>query len=102
MPPFNLTEPLRDQFGSDGYLLVSRLFDRDEIAGLNASVRSDQGLNVETYGKRDAAGNETKLAVRNQLVESPYSAIVRSQRVATTMEGLLGDEIYHYHHKLMI
>lgn len=102
MAIFQLTQLLRRKFKGDGFFLAERLFDTDEISGLADLVHSDQRLAGEAYGKRDAAGNETKLAVRNELSESPYSAVVRSERVARTMESLLGDEIYHYHHKMMI
>ena len=96
-----LTADSKSKFEDDGYLLLSELFSAEEITALSRFVHGDQQLAGETYGKRDAAGNETRLAVRNQLDDSPYSAIVRSERVAGTMSRLLGDEVYHYHHKLM-
>ncbi len=102
MAGFQLGEQMQQQFNALGYVLVEGLFDQAEISGLFDIVQADQQLASEAYGKRDAAGYETKLAVRNQLAESPYSAIVRSERIAGTMGRLLGDEVYHYHHKLMI
>lgn len=101
----NISENLKaaqQQFDSEGFFVAKNLFDTEEISGLVRIVQADQVLAVEAYGKRDAAGNETKLAVRNELSESPYSAIVRSNRIAGTMQNLLGDEVYHYHHKMMI
>jgi ectoine hydroxylase-related dioxygenase (phytanoyl-CoA dioxygenase family) len=92
----------QQQFDKDGYLLISGLLATEEITALAHFVQADLQVAGETYGKRDAAGRETKLAVRNQLDNSPYSAIVRSERVAATMTLLLGDEVYHYHHKLMV
>ena len=92
----------KQQFEQLGYILVQGLFSPAEIAGLTAVAKTDQQLANEAYGKRDASGAETKLAVRNDLEESPYSAVVRSERVAKTMESLLDDEIYHYHHKMML
>ena len=97
-----LTADSKSKFEKDGYLLLSDLFSAEEIAALSRFVQGDQQLAGETYGKRDATGNETRLAVRNQLDDSPCSAIVRSERVAGTMTQLLGDEVYHYHHKLMV
>lgn len=102
MSSFQVTDALRDEFNDMGFVLVKQLFDEAEITGLARIVEDDRQLASEAYGKRDASGNETKLAVRNELVDSPYSAIVRSRRVAKTMESLLGDEVYHYHHKMMI
>lgn len=102
MAGFQLGEQMQQQFNALGYVFAEGLFDQDENSGLFDIVQADQQFASEAYGKRDAAGYETKLAVRNQLAESPYSAIVRSERIAGTMGRLLGDEIYHYHHKLMI
>ena len=100
--PFNITRELIEQFDHDGFIKVSGLFDRDETASLLSTAKSDQVLLKEAYAKRDASGGESKLAVRNELSESPYSAVVQSQRVAGTMAELLGDEVYHYHHKMML
>ena len=55
-----------------------------------AMAKSDQQLLNEAYTRRDASGGESKLAVRNELAESPYSAIVRSQRVAGSMASSAG------------
>lgn len=102
MTMFELNEELQGEFQDQGFIIARSLFDQDEIKGLTEIVLTDQQLANEAYGKRDATGSETKLAVRNELAESPYSAIVRSRRIARTMESLLGDEVYHYHHKMMI
>lgn len=102
MPSFQVTNEIRNEFVERGYVFVQGLFSNEEISGLAKIVESDQQIASEAYGVKDASGNETKLAVRNELAESPYSAIVRSERIAGTMESLLGDEVYHYHHKMMI
>ena len=96
------TKEQQSRFQEFGYIFVRRLFSPDEMTGLTTVAKNDRQLASEAYGKRDATGAETKLAVRNDLELSPYSAVVRSARVARTMEALLGDEIYHYHHKMML
>lgn len=92
----------KKQFEELGYIFQRQLFSSAEMAGLTRAAKNDRQLASEAYGKRDATGAETKLAVRNELEESPYSAVVRSARVARTMESILHDEIYHYHHKMML
>ena len=98
----NLTYEQKAEFLEKGFLFIRELFSADEISGLHKMALDDRQLANEAYGKRDASGAETKLAVRNELEESPYSAIVRSRRVALTMQELLDDEVYHYHHKMML
>lgn len=94
---------IKTSFERDGYVMHRALFDREEMRSLLDYARSDRQLSEESYVRRDAAGGESRLAVRNELDDtSPYTAIVRSHRVAGTMAMLLGDEIYHYHHKMML
>ena len=93
----------RVTFVRDGFLIVRSLFDLDEMSGLLRFAKADQAIVSESYVRRDGGGGQTRLAVRNDLDgESIYSAIVRSRRVAGTMTTLLGDEAYHYHHKMML
>ncbi len=91
-----------DEFSERGFVIIRKLFDDEEMASLLSVAKCDQKLLGQSYARRDGAGGESKLAVRNELVESPYSAIVRSFRVAGTMAQLLSDEVYHYHHKMML
>jgi ectoine hydroxylase-related dioxygenase (phytanoyl-CoA dioxygenase family) len=40
--------------------------------------------------------------LRNELYDDIYSAFVRCSRIVGTMETLLTDEVYHFHHKMML
>lgn len=99
---FEVTDQQKFDFERDGYLVVHRLFDERETSALMKIAKSDQAILQEAYAKKDATGAQSKLAVRNELSDSPYAAIVRSRRVAANMKSLLGDEVYHYHHKMML
>jgi ectoine hydroxylase-related dioxygenase (phytanoyl-CoA dioxygenase family) len=103
MPLFSISREQISAFDSDGYLLVPKLFDEDEMRGLLEIAKADGQLVGESYARKDAAGGETRLALRNDLDDSSvYSAIVRSERIVSTMETLLRDDVYHYHHKMML
>lgn len=96
------SNPVAD-FQGDGFVIVPRLFDANETAALRHYARGDGVLSAEAYVRRDTEGAETRLALRNGLDDSCcYTAIVRSQRVAGRMSQLLGDEVYHYHHKMIL
>jgi ectoine hydroxylase-related dioxygenase (phytanoyl-CoA dioxygenase family) len=100
---FHLTDEQISDFHDTGYLLVRELFDAEEMAALLSYAKGDEVLASESYVRRDARGAETRLALRNDLDDtSIYTSIVRSRRVAHTMQQLLGDEVYHYHHKMML
>lgn len=97
------TASCKQAFDQDGYLVVRGLFDPEETAGLLRHAKSDQQLADEAYVRRDSQGGNTRLALRNDLqADSPYAAVARSRRIVETMQRLLGDEVYHYHHKMML
>lgn len=89
-------------FERDGYAIVRGLLDEEEAALLQQVTQVEIGPAAGAWSRRDAAGLATRLSVRNELSEDVYSALVRSRRVVSAMERVLGGEVYHYHHKLMI
>lgn len=92
-----------NQFNQDGYLLIPSLFDQQEVSGLLHYAKADQQLVADSHVRKDATGGDTRLTVQNDLVEdSPYSAVARAERIVSRMQQLLGDEVYHYHHKMML
>lgn len=99
---FALSDPQLEQYHRDGYLIVQGLFDREEIDLLSRIARADHRLEQQAASRRDGEGGVIRLSVRNALDEDIYSAFVRSRRIVDTMERLLGGEVYHYHHKMIL
>ena len=97
-----ITEEDLAGFRSDGFFIARNLLSIDESELLSRIARADNELSETSYGRKDATGLPVTLAVRNDLAHDVYSAIARSQRVAGNMERMLGDEVYHYHHKLIL
>ena len=96
-------QKLLPEFDRDGFVVVRELFDTYETQGLLRYAKQDQVLHSESYVRRDSTGAETRLALRNDLDDaSVYTAVVRGRRVVDTMQTLLRDEVYHYHHKMML
>ena len=93
----------RQLFRRDGFIIVRALLDAEEINALQQYARGEGTLAGESYVRRDADGAETRLALRNELDDTcPYTALVRSQRVAGRTAELLDAEVYHYHHKMIL
>jgi hypothetical protein len=97
---FRPTPAHLEAWNRDGYFLVPGLLTPRETERLAATARSDADLARQAASRLDASGAVTKLAVSNDLGDDLYSAIVRSERIVRTMEAVLGDEVYHYHHKM--
>jgi ectoine hydroxylase-related dioxygenase (phytanoyl-CoA dioxygenase family) len=99
---FVLSAAQEARFREEGYFIAERLFDAEEIGLLRAIARADHRLVQDAAGRRDGHGGVVTLAVRNELGDDVYSAFVRCRRVVATMERLLGGEVYHYHHKMIL
>jgi ectoine hydroxylase len=100
MPGSILTAEQRADFARDGYVMVRKLFDDEEIAILRAAIEGDEALRSRLYNRNDASGKNTRMAIWNHPGDSVYGLAARSHRVVDTMEDLLGGEVYHYHSKL--
>ncbi len=102
MTYFRANEQSKQTFDDQGYILVRQLFLPNEIEMLSRYARADQMIAARATSREDAKGGTTTLALSNDLEDNLYSAVVRSQRVADNMSLLLGDEVYHYHNKMML
>lgn len=89
-------------FQKDGFILAKQLYSTDEIQLLSDYARADQQVASRATSRADAQGGTTTLSLSNDLGDDLYAAVVRSPRVAENMAKLLGDEVYHYHHKMML
>ena len=102
MSLFTFTDSHVTQFQEDGYFLAHQLLDPEETALLGKIARSDHARTQKAAGRRDGQGGVVKLLVENELQHDIYGAIVRSRRIVEPMERLLGGEVYHYHHKMIL
>jgi ectoine hydroxylase-related dioxygenase (phytanoyl-CoA dioxygenase family) len=96
------SDDLVTAFQRDGFIVMEGLFDSEEIDLLRSIGRADHRLTQEASGRRDGEGGVVRLTVRNDLENNIYAAFVRCHRVVDTMERLLGGEVYHYHHKMIL
>ena len=102
MGSFRLTEEQVVGFQRDGYVMVEKLFDDEEMDLLLRVGKADEQLQSDARVMKDAEGGESKLSLRGDIRQDIYGAIVRSPRVVDSMETLLGGEVYHWHHKMML
>lgn len=108
-----------DAFSRDGFCLVRQLLDADEVRLLRQITVNDTAIHADgtrveqfsydgalpprTVTQGDGEGGTTSFFVDDSLGEDFLSAVARCDRVAGTMEKLLGSgELYHWHHKMML
>lgn len=98
-----LTDQQLADFDRDGFIIVRNLLDREEVELLGNIARADHALPQEAGSRADGEGGAVKLVVRNDVpTDTIYGAIVRGERIVGPMEQLLRDEVYHYHHKMIL
>jgi ectoine hydroxylase len=97
-----LTAKQIEQFTRDGYVMVKDLFDTEEMDLLMRIARGDQQIEQQAHERLDLSSGRTKLWITGSLGEDIYSAFVRCPRIVEPMEQVLGGEVYHYHHKMML
>jgi len=103
MSGFEITSEHIAAFDDDGFFIVEDLLDREETGLLRDIARADQVLQKGAASRADGEGASVKVRVENELGESDiYSAIARAERIVGVMENLLCDEVYHYHHKMIL
>ena len=96
-------EEARKKFCSDGFLLVRGLLVPDEVSSLKKCLENSPDIQDHSYARADGLGSKSKLAVWNMAGDDISGLVARADKIAGTMETLLGgEEIYHYHSKLMM
>ena len=89
-------------FHRDGFVIVRQMFSAEEIAHLHRIAKHDQQMLAVAAKRADGEGGAIRLVVENQVTDDIYGAIVRSERIVNRMEQVLEDEVYHYHHKMIL
>eukprot|EP01048_Picozoa_sp_COSAG05_P007747 COSAG05_NODE_557_length_8701_cov_28.619972_7_plen_559_part_00 len=106
-------------FRRDGYVVVRGLFTAAEVALMRRVAEADIALHADgmaaeqsytangtlparTISQGDGSGGKTAFWVDDNLSDDYYSAVACSVRVVDRMELFLGEEVYHWHHKLML
>ncbi|MEQ9409016.1 MAG: phytanoyl-CoA dioxygenase family protein [Fuerstiella sp.] len=93
----------KTQFHQDGFVIVPDLLTAAESDLLRKVARADREIAATRTSRADGEGGSVDLVVRNDLSEhTVYGAIVRAQPLVEAVEYLLDDEVYHYHHKMIL
>lgn len=125
--PLSITPQMKESFEMDGYILIrfvvkkyqemghhgcikypqhafsSRsLLTSEELSRLNEDIQRDNGIIQHSFVVPDGHGRNSRMCLWNHPGNDITGMVGRCQKVAGTMEQLLGGEVYHYHTKLMM
>ena len=102
MRPGPLSPQQLADYERDGYLLVKKMFDAEEIGLLLRSAREDRALDQHAFGKADGEGGQVRLSLWNHPGDGIYGMFARCRRMVDACEQVLDDEVYHYHSKMIM
>src|SRR5437899_7045457 len=103
MNRFQVTDDQITQFQQDGYLMVPRLFDAEEMELLLKIGKADQEKTAKIHAVADKEGGTSKLWLTADTErEDIYNGFCHGRRIVDAMERLMGDEVYLYHYKMMV
>jgi len=97
-----LSETDLELFRRDGFVVKRGWFDEEEMERLARFAREDPDLATHNFPVKDTGGRESRLTLWNHPGDDLYGMFSRCRRVVDSAEQLLGDEVYHYHAKMML
>jgi len=97
-----LTKNQIDEFSTDGFIQIKGLFDAEEIEMLRSTAHADRELDSHSFSRADGEGGKVRLSLWNHPGDQIYGMFARSNRMVNKVEELLGDEVYHYHSKMIL
>ena len=96
-----LTDEQVSTFNDDGYVILRKFFDPEQIQLLDNIAKQDKAMD-DAEELLDGEGATTRICSRNELLDDIYSAYARNDRLVSASEQMLGHEVYHFHHKMML
>ena len=90
----------RAAFHRDGFVIVSGMFDREEVDLLRRAMELDPAVRDHMIDRADAKGAATRISLWNRAGDSVYGLAARCFRMVDTMEEILGGPVYHFQSKL--
>ncbi len=96
------TEEQIADYRRDGFVFARGLFSAEEIGLLGQTARNDQAMDRAANSMDDGHGNDVRLTLWNHPGDGVYGMFARCRRVVDRAEQILGDEVYHYHSKMVL
>jgi len=98
--PSIMSAEQRAAFDRDGFVIVSGMFDLEEVDLLQRAMELDPAVRDHMIDRADAKGAATRISLWNRAGDSVYGLAARCLRMVDTMEEILGGPVYHFQSKL--
>ncbi len=88
-------------FHRDGFIIARLLFSASEAAILLDHAGSSPRIRERVTSMVDGDGRQSRLTLWSHRVDDVFGAVSRSPRVVAGAQALLGEDVYHWHSKVM-
>ncbi len=102
MTDYKLNQEQVTNYNENGFLMVPEFFSEEEMLRMLEIARADLELMEGANDRLDRSGKVSRLSLRYDLQPSIYSAYARHRAIVEPMQQLIGKEVFHYHHKMML
>ena len=89
-----------DDFNKNGFILKKKLFSKEEIEKLNNFADSNYGKEGFLKKTKSTTGSAS-LTLWNSPPDNFVGTFSTNERIVRPMENFLGEEVYHYHSKII-
>lgn len=90
----------QNSFSNDGYVLKKNLFSEDEINKLKKFIESSSDKKNDARETRSSTG-KLSITLWDHPSDDLFGKFSTNERIVKPMEEYLGDEVYHYHSKII-
>ena len=90
----------QNNFSNDGYILKKNLFSEDEINKLKKFIESSSDKQNDARETRSSTG-KLSITLWDHPSDDLFGKFSTNERIVKPMEEYLGDEVYHYHSKII-
>ena len=89
-----------NEFNKNGFVIKKKLFSNDEINKLINFINSSSDKENQSRKTKSSTGS-LNLTIWNHPSEDLFGKFSTNERIVKPMEKFLGDEVYHYHSKII-
>ena len=90
----------QNNFSNDGYIIKKNLFSEDEINKLKKFIESSSDKKNAARETRSSTG-KLSITLWDHPSDDLFGKFSTNERIVKPMEEYLGDEVYHYHSKII-
>ncbi|CAH1800631.1 unnamed protein product [Owenia fusiformis] len=101
---YDVTEKMMKSYKDNGFIIIKNILPPDELAQVREALENPKGVRQHAYDVEDGdnEGMFSRMTCWNSPGDDITGLLARSDKIAGIAEKLLGEDIYHYHSKLMM